>query len=106
MAESLSDRADLITYEPLLKRVRLAIVSAAIDVAAEPTETPNHTFRATLAQQILRNPGPWADVFVHGVLVNPNVGIGGEQDPTDEAGDSSLQYVVNSLWDAYASTQP
>lgn len=75
------------------------MVNAAIDVAAEATPTPR---RRRLSEQVLANPDGWAVVFAYGAAQNSNVGLDGADDPSsDPAGDGALQFVINSLWDAY-----
>jgi hypothetical protein len=98
---SLTDRADVAEDPVFLRRVRQAMVGAAIDVAAEDPNTSNHAARRLLASQILANPNGWAAVYAVGVAQNPNIGIGGNDDPA--VSDSPMPYVVNSLFNAYTA---
>lgn len=96
-------RNDLAQSPAVLDRVRMAVVEAALNVAAE-APSPDADLaaaRRTLAAKVLRAPTAWAQVFVYGVVSNPNAGIGGQDDPT--VGDGSLAYVVASTWNAYAA---
>lgn len=95
-------RNDLAEDKTVLERVRMAIVEAALNVAAEtPNADPDlAAARKTLAAKVLRAPSAWAAVFVYGVVSNPNAGTG-TSDPTTD--DGALGYVVASTWDAYAA---
>ena len=99
---TLTARAETAEDPTFLRRVRQAIVNAAIDVAAEAPNTTNHDARRVLASQILANPVGWAAAYAVGVAQNPNIGTG-NSDPSDDTpdGDGAMQYVVNSLFDAY-----
>lgn len=106
MSATLRQRRELSVEPQFINRVEIALVGAAINVAAETSSTENHVARADLALKVLRNPSGWAMVVAKGVASHTNVGLGGDDDPsTDSAGgDSALQFVVNSLWDAYTAS--
>lgn len=87
---------------PLFPRVILAIVRAAVNVAAEDTTVEGYdTARQALAGQVLRNPDASARMMIWGVLTNANIGTGTSDPLTD---DGALEYVISSLWDAYAES--
>ena len=98
----LEDREWWSTNPRLRARVLAAITRAAVNVAAEDTTAEGYDIRRQrLAAEVLRNPDAWSRIYIHGVLTNANVGTGNSDPLTD---DGALEYVVSSLWDAYAET--
>lgn len=94
-------RAAIAEDPAFIRRVRTALTTAAVNVAAEPTNTDNHDARRLLSSQILANPNGWAAVVAVGVATNPNTGTGNSDPATD---DGALEYVIGGLFNAY--TQP
>lgn len=86
----------------LKQRVKIGLIIAAVNVAAE-AEGPDAELsrrRKALASHVLKAPSAWTTVMVFGVLTNGNVGVGGSDDPLVD--DGTLAYVISSIWDAYA----
>lgn len=96
---TLTEQAAIAEDPTFVRRVRQAMVKAAVAVAAEDDQTANHTDRVALASAVLALPNEWARNFAIGVATNPNVGTG-SSDPAED--DGALEYVVNSMWDAFA----
>ena len=83
-------------YQPSFQaRVEQAMVTAAIAIQAEATNTSNHTNRAVFAKAVLNTPQQYVLAFAQGVA---SQGIDGT------ASDSTIQNTVNALWNAYAGT--
>ena len=103
---TLTERADVAVNPAFIRRVRQAVIKAAADIAAEDPSTANHAARVALAKVVTTYPTEWAKNFAFGVANNTNVGTG-SSDPADDSadGDGALQFVVNSLWDAYSGTE-
>lgn len=101
---SLAQRAAYAAEPQLIARVQQAVLLAAIDIAAEAIPDPittTYTRRRQFVGAVLARPTTWAYAFAGGVVMNGNVGTGVSDPLTD---DDALQYVVNSLWDAYSLT--
>lgn len=98
-----ADTAKIAEDPTFIRRVRQAAVRAAANVQSEPPETPGHEARSKFALAVLTLPNDWARTIAVGVANNPNVG-GGVSDPSGDSkeGDSALEFVVASLWDAYS----
>lgn len=103
---TLTERADIAVQPAFIRRVRQAMIQAAADVAAEDPGTSNHTARVAFAKVATTYPSEWAKNFALGVANNSNIGTG-TSDPADDSpdGDGALQFVLNSLWDAYSGTE-
>lgn len=87
-----SDTAYLPSFQ---QRVVEAMITAAVDIQAEATNTPNHTNRAVYAKAVLNAPQQYALPFALGVA---------SQGIDNTATDATIQNTVNSLWNAYAGT--
>lgn len=85
------DVAENVTFQ---KRVKVAIVNTALTVAAEPTNTPAHTARLTLALNVLNDPARFAVLMAFGVAAAPNVDV--------NSADSVILNRVAGMWTAYA----
>ena len=81
-------------------RVRVAVVTAAVNVLAEDPAAPNHAARFSFASRVLMGPGPWGAIIAEAVAVNTT--IAAEASAGDEIPDGDIQFVVNGLVDAYA----
>lgn len=98
MADLLTAR-DLAADSGFIDRVRMAAISAAIDVASESRKTANVN-RTNLARQVLMSPQRWGELMAQAVAVNGTINAkfaSGEAVP-----DGDIQFVVASLWNAYA----
>lgn len=85
----------------LKRRVRQAVIKAAIAIHAEGRNTPNHEARLQWAKMVLQRPTRYGDLVLSGVCVNPAiVGKG------NEATDADVQGAVDGLVDAYTPYQP
>lgn len=96
---TLTEQAEIAEDPAFVRRVRQAMAKAAIAVAAEDPEAANHADRAALSSAVLALPNEWARNFAIGVATNGNVGTG-SSDPVED--DGALEFVVNSLWDAFS----
>jgi hypothetical protein len=102
---AVSESAALVAANPVwLGRVQYQVLKAAVAIANESDQTPNHTERLRLANRVLRGNLP-ITVFGWLVLTNGTVGtaIDAEEDPTgDSVPDGDIEFVVSSVWDALA----
>jgi hypothetical protein len=74
-------------------RVRVAIVTAAVDVMGEAKGVMSDTVfnkRQSFAYQVISNSNGYLDRFVWGVVANVAI--------TGASVDSDIQFTVNSLW--------
>lgn len=100
---TLTEKAVVANDAVFIARVKQGIVQAAADVHAESDETAGHGLRAAWASQVLVDPHGWAARVAIAVANNPQIGTTGSNDPADDPdGDGALQFVVNSLVDAFA----
>lgn len=76
------------------KRVEIAIVTVARDIASEAPATANHAARATLAKAVANNPVGFAALFAVGCAVQ-------RADATPGT-DADLFSAVSALWNLYA----
>jgi hypothetical protein len=81
-------------------RVRVALVTAAVNLLAEDPTTANHNRRASFANRVLMGPGPWGAIIAEAVAVNTTIAASAANG--DEIPDGDIQFVVNGLIDAYA----
>ncbi len=84
-------------------RVQVAAVKAAVDVSAEDGGTANHARRTMLANQVLMSPARWGQILAEGVAVNGTILAEAMADQVVPDGD--IEFVVASLWDAYAGAE-
>lgn len=96
---TLAEAAQYAEDPDFIRRVRQAMTKAAANVAAESEQANNHADRVLLAKAVLALPNEWARNFAIAVANNPNVGTG-TSDPLMD--DGALEFVTNSLWDAFA----
>jgi hypothetical protein len=100
--------SDLLTARDLSKdsgfidRVAVAAVEAAINITSESRKTPNHLNRAALARKVLMSPRRWGELMAIAVAVNGT--INAKHAKSEEIPDGDIQFVVASLWDAYADS--
>lgn len=81
-------------------RVKYLAVKASVDVMAESDQTVNHATRVALAKKILGGTFNF-DVYALAVLTNATIAASGDPLATS---DSDLEYTINSMYDAFAST--
>lgn len=98
---ALEDAAALATDSRLIGPLTAAIVRAAVDILAEDVEAPNHGERASLARQLVQEPGAYQERFAWAVSTNPAV-VGDWAAGNLDAAFDSLQYVVDTVWDHIA----
>ena len=85
---------NLAVQSAFIDQVRIAIVSAAINISSEAPETANHANRVAYALAVLRSPGSYAANMAEGVA----------QDATVQAAqtDANVMSAVGGQWNAYA----
>lgn len=86
-------QAILAEDESFRTRVRVALVTAAVDVMGEAKGEMSDTAfnkRQEFAHQVLNNSGGYLDRFVWAVIANVAI--------TEVSTDSDIQFTVNSLW--------
>ncbi len=99
---TLQDAADMAQDPRLFAPLTAGVVKAAVNVINEDEETENHEPRVNLARRVLMEPELHARRFQWAVPTNATVLAKWAADDIEGAlGD--LQFVVNSLWDAFAS---
>jgi hypothetical protein len=98
VAATYSDAADLATNPAFLRKVQVAMVTAAIEVAQEAQEpTPSADYwrlRRALSVNVLTDPVVWAPKFAWAAASNVAL--------TSESTDSDIQFTVNSQWASIA----
>lgn len=100
---TLAERAEISNDGIFINRVKVAMLEAAIAIVNEDPQTASHAERATLALQTINSPDEWARRMAVAVVTNPNTGSGSSDPAVDDAdGDSALQFVVASIWNAVA----
>jgi hypothetical protein len=79
-------------FDPLLgARLQQQIVTSAIAIASEPSNTPDHANRIALALQVVRNPGGWLAAFQQAVA---------SQGVDNTATDLAIANAVAAVWNA------
>ena len=91
--------AEMISSPLQQARVAQAAIKLALDIMAEVQSTPGHDNRSQFAEAVLRSPETYGALMLRGVVTNPNCGTG-VSDPLED--DGALEFVVSSLWNAYA----
>lgn len=101
MATELEEITDLAVWPPFRRRIRAAMVKAALDVAAEMPD-PNNQERSMRRRALSINVSQELDAyevrFAIAVAANPVI--------THESSDNDVQFTVNSVWDAIAGAPP
>ena len=90
---SFRDQLGIAQDGDFIRRVQMAIITAAIEIQAEDPATVNHVQRSALAHQVLHSPEAFASKFAMGVATGFI---------TAASVDADIQYTVNSVWNAYA----
>lgn len=112
MADSLINQYDLAADIGFVKRVQMAIVTAAKQISAEDPDVllpppgvkdqdPKqvlHIARAKLAYKVLYQPDYYARLFAHAIAVNPVI--------TDKSADGDINFEVSASWNAFSLGAP
>jgi len=103
-----NEQAQQISNPQLIARTAAALVKSALAIMAEDAKTKGHEARAAYANAVLANPMTWAARYVWAIVSNPNAGAGSKDDPLGLAidNDNAMQFIVNSVWNAYANYSP
>jgi hypothetical protein len=80
-------------------RVKFYMQKAAIAVMSEADTTPNHYDRLIYARQVLQG---WTSIFEYALGVTTNGTISSTIDANNYVLDGDIEFVVNSLFDAFA----
>jgi hypothetical protein len=102
VAATFPDSADLAANPAFLRRVTVAMVTAALAVAQE-AQTPVPTadywrLRRALSVNVLTDPDAWASKFAWAAATNVSI--------TVESSDSDVQWTVNAVWASMAGAGP
>ncbi|HJY24969.1 MAG TPA: hypothetical protein VJ649_04765 [Actinomycetes bacterium] len=81
------------TNPALQGRVQMAAAKAAQDISSEPTQTPNHPMRVSLASQVARSPQMYTHSFTSMLCA---------QGITNDSTDAEISSMVAAVWDAIA----
>lgn len=87
------DQATLATDATFQLRLKVAMMTAAVQVAGEAKNAMSdaaYIKRQTLATDVLRQPAKWVESFAWAVASNNAV--------TGASQDSDIQFTVNSMW--------
>lgn len=94
-----ADMADLAEHPGFRARVRIAMVTAAVQIGAEIADGSEHDrLRRALSVNVLLDQYQYGDRFAWTVATNPAI--------TLASPDDALQFTVNSQWDAVAGAGP
>lgn len=94
-----ADMAYLATHPGFRDRVRIAVITAAVDIGAEENDgTEYRRLRRAHAVNVLSDQDNWAQRYAW--VVGGNVAI------SFASSDSDIQFTVNSRWDAVAGAAP
>lgn len=89
------DMAYLAQHPGFCERVRIAMISAAVDVGGEAFDGSDYRrLRRALAVNVMHDQDNYAQRFSWLVAANPGISY--------TSTDSDIQYTVNSRWDAIA----
>lgn len=86
----------LAVQQSFIDQVRVAIVTAAINISSEAPETANYANRIALCKSVLHSPGSYAAVMAEGAAQDANV-------QTAQT-DANIFSAVAGQWNAYAGT--
>lgn len=101
MAATLDENAALVDWPPFQRRVKSAMVTAAVQIGAENTDSPPteaQRLRHALSANVLLDPNKWARNFAEAVAQNPVI--------TYTSSDNDIQFTTNSVWNAVAGVLP
>ena len=91
------DQWNIATDDSFMRRVQIAMLSAAIAIQGESTGTPNHTNRANYAKLVLNAPEQYMPLFSMAVSAYDNA-------LTSSSTDTAIQNDVSAVWNALAGT--
>ncbi len=102
---SLRDAAEMAQDGRLRGPLQAAIITASINIINEDPNAEDHEHRVILAQRVLREPNAFVERFAWAVATNATIrGKWADEDYDGAYGD--LQYVVDSVWNAFADIPP
>jgi hypothetical protein len=101
MASLRAQQAQLLQNTSFLDQIAGSLLFAASQVVNEAAGTPNHANRIVYANAIFLNPQQQARTIVPGVLTNAT--IAAAAGTPDSITDNDVDFVVASLFDAYAN---
>lgn len=90
---ALINDSDLAQDAVFLDRVKMALISTALAVQAEATNTANHASRSAYAIQVLANPTGYARLFAPAVTVDGNATTGST--------DAQLESRCSAIYNAF-----
>jgi hypothetical protein len=90
------EQSTLAADDTFIRRVRQAIITAAIAISAEASSGNESIDKArlSLSTMVLREPTRWARIFVYGVATYSSLTAG--------SSDTVISNAVTSFWNAYA----
>ena len=91
---ALINDSDLSQDPVFLDRVKMALISTAITVQAEATNTANHAARSAYALRLLADPFGFAKLMAPGMTVDGNTVV--------TSTDSQLETRASNIFNAYA----
>jgi hypothetical protein len=100
VADTLTGITDLATWPPFRRRVRAAMLVAAVAVGNErPVDgDPRSTLRRALSVNAFAYTDDYEGRFAAAVAANPVI--------TGDSSDGDIEFTVNSVWDAIAGAPP
>jgi hypothetical protein len=94
-----ADMAYLAEHPGFRDRVRIAMISAAVDVGAEENDGSEYRrLRRAHAVNVLQNQDVFAHVYAWVVAANVAISFA--------SNDGDIQFTINSRWDAVAGAAP
>lgn len=95
-------QATLCVYNPdFLARVRFFLMKAAVNVASEPENTPNHAARLSMAKEILADDDFRAALAKDVALAVMTFPANLSRATVEEIPDSDLEFTVNAVYNAF-----
>lgn len=90
---ALVDDYDLTQNDVYLHRIQMALVSTAIAIQSEATNTANHSARSAFAMQVLTNPIGYAKLMAPGMAADGAT--------TAASTDAQLKNQASAIFNAY-----
>jgi len=106
MASTRAQQAQLLTNQTFQQQVMGSLLAAAANVLNEGDSVENHQNRLSWANAIYVNPQLQMLFFLPGMLSNPTISAEAGNTPGASGTpcpDSDVDFVVASLWNAYAN---
>lgn len=105
MAANSNEYALIAGSQTFQNRVRIFMHKAAHAVYSEGGAVPNHALRVALADKILLGEQS-VKLWAYSVMTNSTVQTSGDLDaPLLGVSDTDMEFVVNSIYDAYAGAE-